>query len=101
MQRKPGGFEAEQTDMSGHEESAHVEHLKIVPEDKDRHAKHDTSQPLDEHLREALCVFLRKCIEEIAAQEVEEHTLASKWSFQSQDAAQSGLINNCESKNMA
>lgn len=51
-----------------------VEHLKVVPENKHRHAKHNASQPLDEHLCEALGIFLRKSIEEIAAQEVEEHT---------------------------
>ena len=46
-------------------------HLDIVPEYKDWDTEHNASQPLDQHLGEALRILFRQGVEEISAQEIE------------------------------
>ena len=45
--------------------------LQVVSVHKDGNAQSNASQPLKQHLREALCILCRQRIEEVAAQEVE------------------------------
>ena len=53
-------------------------HLQIVSIHKDWHSQSNTAQPLEEHLCEALCVFLGQRIEEVSPQEIEQHATQAR-----------------------
>ena len=52
--------------------------LVVVAEDKDGDAGAEGDQPLDKHPRKALRVLLAQRIEEVAAQEIEQHTASAR-----------------------
>ena len=47
--------------------------LQVVSVHKDGNAQSDATQPLEKHLREALCILRRQRIEEVSPQEIEQY----------------------------